>query len=136
MAARSVAGSDEGAGAAGGGVAVGFTGAWAPGRGRAGAGACAASEAAPRARPNARAGTRRNRRDALTSDLLLEHQIGLVELQRELKVRVLILRKLDGIGAGVTRRAVVGRVGRDRLQQPVEAQVGERVGVEIGTNLL
>src|SRR5258706_188716 len=62
---------------------------------------------------------------------LFVHERLLVELQRELQVRRLILRKWHRIDARIARTAVRIALAANRRHQPFEAQITDAVGVEV-----
>src|SRR5476649_591094 len=63
--------------------------------------------------------------------LLSRDGFRLIQLQRELQIRGLVPRKLNGIHAGVARGAVGIALGADRREQAVEAEIADAVGFDV-----
>src|SRR5688572_1674650 len=59
-----------------------------------------------------------------------------IELQRQLEIRRVIARERHRIDTRVARRAVAGSPARHGAGEPVQAQIGDAVGVEILTDFL
>src|SRR5947209_7857620 len=68
--------------------------------------------------------------DQADAHVARDFPVALIELERELEIGLLVLRKADGIHAGVARAAVVRAAAADCRHEAFEAQIANAVGVE------